>query len=129
MQTRIQPNSEENSPALSPGAPSISVSEIGISPENPARIREDQLRAIIDTIPVLAWSAHPDGSADFFNQRWLDYSGLSVEEARGWGWMVAVHAAGLTRLTDCCKSVVPAGGPGEFKPHPPPAAGEHPWFP
>lgn len=128
MQTRIQPNPEENSPALSPGVPSISVSEIGMSPENPATIREDQLRAIIDTIPVLAWSAHPDGSADFFNQRWLDYSGLSVDEARGWGWMVAVHADDLTRLTDCCKSVVAAGEPGEIEARLRRADGEYRWF-
>src|SRR5438309_2014891 len=33
---------------------------------------EDRLRTIIDTIPALAWSARPDGSAEFFNRRWLD---------------------------------------------------------
>jgi PAS domain-containing protein len=55
------------------------------------KTREDQLRAIIDTIPALAWSAHPDGSAEFFNQRWLDYAGHSIEEARNWGWTEAVH--------------------------------------
>src|SRR5258706_8156461 len=42
---------------------------------------EDRLRKIIDTIPTLAWSARPDGSAEFFNQRWLDYAGPSPEEA------------------------------------------------
>src|SRR2546425_13018881 len=47
---------------------------------------DDQLRTIIETIPTLAWSASPDGSADFFNQRWLDYTGLSAEQALNWGW-------------------------------------------
>jgi len=32
------------------------------------------IRLVVDTIPTLAWSAGPDGSADFFNQRWLDYT-------------------------------------------------------
>ena len=32
------------------------------------------IRLVVDTIPKLAWSAGPDGSADFFNQRWLDYT-------------------------------------------------------
>jgi hypothetical protein len=37
------------------------------------------VRLVVDTIPTLAWSARSDGSADFFNQRWLDYIGLSAE--------------------------------------------------
>jgi len=32
-----------------------------------------------------AWAARSDGSADFFNQRWLDYTGLSAEQAWDWG--------------------------------------------
>jgi GAF domain-containing protein len=42
---------------------------------------ENKLRTIIDTIPALAWSARPDGSAEFFNRRWLDYAGLPAEQA------------------------------------------------
>ena len=33
------------------------------------------LRRIIDTIPALAWCAMPDGSIEFLNKRWLDYTG------------------------------------------------------
>jgi len=44
------------------------------------RVRQAQdVRLIVDAIPTLAWSARSDGSADFFNQRWLDYAGLSAE--------------------------------------------------
>jgi PAS domain S-box-containing protein len=35
----------------------------------------------------MAWSKLPDGSADFLNQRFREYTGLSVEEGLGWGWM------------------------------------------
>jgi PAS domain S-box-containing protein len=52
---------------------------------------DDELRAFIDSIPSLAWSASPDGSAQSFNRRWLDYTGLTAEVAKGWGWKVAVH--------------------------------------
>jgi PAS domain-containing protein len=45
---------------------------------NPAGTSEDQLRTIIDAIPVLAWSLIPDGSAEFFNRRLLDYAGHSI---------------------------------------------------
>jgi PAS domain-containing protein len=40
------------------------------------------VRLVVDAIPTLAWSARSDGSADLFNQRWLDYTGLSAEQAR-----------------------------------------------
>ncbi len=46
---------------------------------------------MVDAIPTLAWSARADGSADFFNQSWLDYTGLSAEQARDWGWTGALH--------------------------------------
>ena len=41
---------------------------------------EDRIRLIIDTIPVMAWSLRPDGIVDFLNQRWMDYTGLSLGE-------------------------------------------------
>jgi PAS domain-containing protein len=47
---------------------------------------DEQLRAIIDTIPALVWSAQPDRSGEFFNRHWLDYAGLSDDEARDWSW-------------------------------------------
>ncbi len=58
------------------------------------------VRLVVDTIPALAWSARSDGSADFFNQRWLDYTGLTDEQAREWGWTVALHSGDLNRLVN-----------------------------
>jgi PAS domain-containing protein len=39
---------------------------------------EDHLRLVIDTIPALVLSARPDGSVDFINQRWLEFTGLKL---------------------------------------------------
>ena len=49
--------------------------------EEAVKQAEDRIRLIIDTIPTMAWSLRPDGAVDFLNQRWLDYTGLSLEEA------------------------------------------------
>jgi PAS domain-containing protein len=49
-----------------------------------ARQAQD-VRLVVDAIPTLAWSARADGSPDFFNQRWLDYTGLSAQQAHDWG--------------------------------------------
>jgi PAS domain-containing protein len=51
---------------------------------------EDEPQTILDTIPALAWAARPDGSAEFFNRRWLDYTGLSAEQTRDWTWTTAI---------------------------------------
>ncbi|AHE52794.1 hypothetical protein NX02_05270 [Sphingomonas sanxanigenens DSM 19645 = NX02] len=52
---------------------------------------ERNLNLIINSLPVLAWSARPDGSADFINQRWLDYAGLPAEQILGWGFLDLYH--------------------------------------
>jgi PAS domain S-box-containing protein len=52
---------------------------------------ERELKLIVDTIPAMAWSARPDGTGEFFNQHYLDYVGLSLEQARDWGWTTALH--------------------------------------
>jgi len=73
------------------------------------------VRLVVDTIPTLAWSARSDGSADFFNQRWLDYTGLSTEQARDGGWTVALHSDDLNGLVDYWRSVLAFGEPGEIE--------------
>jgi PAS domain S-box-containing protein len=73
------------------------------------------VRLVVDTIPTLAWSARSDGSADFFNQRWLDYTGLSAEQARDWGWTIALHSDDLNGLVDYWRSVLASGEPGEIE--------------
>ena len=86
------------------------------------------IRLVVDTIPTLAWSAHSDGSADFFNQRWLEYTGLSLEQALNWGWKVAIHPDDLPRMLGTFQEAVDSGKPfeteGRFRRH----DGEIRWF-
>ena len=86
------------------------------------------IRLVVDTIPTLAWSAGPDGSADFFNQRWLDYTGLSANQALGSGWEVAIHPDDLPRILETFRealnSVKPYEVEGRFRRF----DGEFRWF-
>ncbi|TWT30183.1 Autoinducer 2 sensor kinase/phosphatase LuxQ [Posidoniimonas corsicana] len=50
------------------------------------RRSESDLRTLADTMPELAWMAHPDGDIFWYNRRWNEYTGRSLEEMRGWGW-------------------------------------------
>ena len=73
------------------------------------------VRVVVDAIPTLAWAARADGSADFFNQRWLDYTGLSAEQARDSGWTGALHPDDVKGLVDYWGSVLASGQPGEIE--------------
>jgi PAS domain S-box-containing protein len=65
-----------------------------------------QLRDVIETIPAMAWTALPDGSNEFVNRRWLEYTGLSQEETAGSGWHAAIHPEDLARHAErWCVSV------------------------
>jgi len=74
---------------------------------------ERNLKLIIDTIPALAWSARPDGSVEFFNQLYLDFIGLSAEQASGWGWTAAVHPEDLNGLSATWQRIMASEAPGE----------------
>src|SRR3982074_2238273 len=73
------------------------------------------LRLTIDTIPTFAWCNRPDGSNEFLNRRWLDYTGLSIEAARDWGWKVAIHPEDLPRLLHVWQTLLASGEPGELE--------------
>jgi PAS domain S-box-containing protein len=74
---------------------------------------EDRLRLVIDTIPAHAWSARPDGSVDFINRRFLEFTGRSMEDMLGWGWGSLVHPDDLTRYVGEWQAAVATGEPME----------------
>jgi PAS domain S-box-containing protein len=57
-----------------------------------------ELRRFIDHVPALGWSALPDGSLEYVNQRFRDYTGLSPDELYGSGWKSAVHREDIQPL-------------------------------
>ncbi len=79
------------------------------------RNSEARLRKIIDTIPTLAWCSLPDGSGIFWNRRWHEYTGLSLEVARGWGWQDAIHPEDLKEITDKWLGFLASGQPGDVE--------------
>src|SRR5882762_1715133 len=76
---------------------------------------EGRLRKIIDTIPTLAWCSSPDGTGEFWNRRWHDYTGLSHEAVRGWGWQDAIHPEDLQEINDKWLGFLASGQPGEVE--------------
>ena len=79
--------------------------------EEALRSAERNLAAIINTIPTTAWTTRPDGYCDFLNQVWLEYAGMSAEQAEGWGWAEAIHPDDRENLVDQWHSCLVSGTP------------------
>jgi PAS domain S-box-containing protein len=95
---------------------------------NAMQASEDFLRTMIDKIPTLAWSCWPDGTTEFINQRWLDYTGLTMEEALGWGWKASIHSEDLGKLMDTWLRLLASGEPGTEEARLRRFDGEYRWF-
>jgi PAS domain S-box-containing protein len=87
---------------------------------------EERLRLIIDTIPTIVWRKLPDGSADFLNRTFRQYTGLSLEQGLGWGWMDAFHPE--DRLMEEWRAALAAGKPFEKEARLRRADGQYRWF-
>ena len=55
------------------------------------RQSEEQFRQMAELMPQKVWTADAEGNKNYFNQKWLDYSGLSFEELKDWGWEKIIH--------------------------------------
>ncbi len=89
---------------------------------------ERELREVIEKIPSMAWSAAADGSAEFFNPRWLEYAGLRADQAQGTGWTAVLHPEDRNALLEYWQGMLAAGKPGEFEARLRRFDGEYRWF-
>jgi PAS domain S-box-containing protein len=92
------------------------------------RRSEDQLRLITDTIPTQAWRSAPDGSVEFVNRRYVEYTGLSTEQVRGWAWMALIHPWDLAAVMDNFNMARAGGRATEVEGRVRRVDGEYRWF-
>src|SRR5262245_25966407 len=88
---------------------------------------ESHFRTIVDTVPTCNWSARSDGTVDYLNRRWLEYTGLSAAQALGRGWTAAVHQNDQSRLLECSRSIIESGTSHETEVRLRSADGEYRW--
>jgi PAS domain S-box-containing protein len=86
-----------------------SAKEAALQAEAKAARAEREIRLVTDTIPAIVWSALPDRAVEYFNQRWLTYTGLSLEQARGWGFIDAYHPEDRTSVRHFTSVRIPHG--------------------
>jgi PAS domain S-box-containing protein len=96
--------------------------------EDALRRSEDRLRLVIDTVPALIHTGLPDGQLDFFNQRWLDFVGLSLEDLSGWKWTAAIHPEDVAAMVERWRAALATGEPYEHEARVRRADGEYRWM-
>jgi len=102
--------------------------EDGKRAEKALQKSERNLEAIINTIPTAAWTTRPDGYCDFINQVWLDYAGMTAEQAQGWGWAEAIHPDDRKKLVEEWESCLASGTPVDTEARIRRFDGSHRWF-
>ncbi len=73
------------------------------------RQSEEQFRVIANSIPQLAWMAQPDGWIFWYNDRWYDYTGTTLEQMQEWGWENMHDPAELDRMLVTWKAALASG--------------------
>jgi formate hydrogenlyase transcriptional activator len=96
--------------------------------EEAVRQGERQLRDVIETMPAIVWSTLPDGSVEFINRRWQEFTGLGGEGALGWNWEALVHPDDRARFVGDWRAALTAGQPTESEVRVRAANGEYRWL-
>ncbi|WP_050421642.1 AAA family ATPase [Bradyrhizobium tropiciagri] len=87
-----------------------------------------QLRTTLDSIPAMAWRARADGFTEYINKRWLDYTGISLDQALGWQWFALIHPDDAPRLRDTWLQVIASKKAGEAETRLRGSDGSYRWF-
>jgi two-component system CheB/CheR fusion protein len=77
--------------------------------EEAQHISEERVRTIADNVPEVIWTNDGNGTANYFNKRWYDYTGLSEEESYGPGWEAVVHPEDAPKSTERWKRALAKG--------------------
>ena len=97
--------------------------------EEAIRQREKELRDVIQAMPSIAMTIHRDGTVEFVNQRWQEFTGMSMEDSIGSGWHRAIHPQDLDGYLKKKRAALAGGDPyeGEVRIRGG-ATGEYRWF-
>jgi len=96
--------------------------------EERLRQSESRFREMAETVPSIIFTALPDGSTDYFNERALNYAGLPAEEVMGEGWLKVVHPEDVDRSIRSVAESLRTGQPYEVMQRLRGADGSYRWF-
>lgn len=83
--------------------------------EQALRESERRLRFVMDSMPQKIFTATPAGDVDYFNPVWMEFTGLSFEQIRAWGWTQFIHPEDVSENIRIWQEAVRTGTPFEFE--------------
>jgi PAS domain S-box-containing protein len=83
--------------------------------EREVRESEERFRTLANSIPQLAWMSHADGFIFWYNQRWHDYTGTTLEQMEGWGWQSVHDPAVLPNVLSKWREAIALAQPFEME--------------
>ncbi|HSI49490.1 MAG TPA: PAS domain S-box protein [Ideonella sp.] len=89
---------------------------------------EQNIRLIVDSLPVLAWVARPDGTAEFVNRRWAEYAGVEAEQILEWGFLNFYHPDDVAGMVETWKDALETRDRMDLKGRIRRFDGEYRWF-
>lgn len=105
----------------------VAVAYAKLRTQTAVRESEERLRLILDSIPPKLATTKPDGSVDYLNSRWMEYTGLSREQIGDWGWKQIIHPDDLEENVQKWQRALKTGEAHEHKSRLRRVDGEYRW--
>jgi PAS domain S-box-containing protein len=83
---------------------------------------------LVDSIPALIHTARPDGHLDYFNKRWLEYLGATLDEVAGWNWTNFIHPEDVEGILTKWRACLATGEVFEHETRVRSANGDYRWM-
>ena len=87
-----------------------------------------RFKQLLETLPQMAWTSRPDGSVNYYNQRWYDFTGGTFEQMQNWGWEHFIHPDDLATTMRRWKHSLTTGEPFECEHRWRDGHGQYRWF-
>jgi PAS domain S-box-containing protein len=86
------------------------------------------IQLLVDSIPAMIHTARPDGYLDYFNKRWLEYLGVSLDKMAGWNWTGVIHPEDVDGIVAKWRACLATGEIFEYETRVRTANGEYRWM-
>ncbi len=86
------------------------------------------IQVLVDSIPALIHTARPDGYLDYFNKRWLEYLGVTLDKVAGWNWTAFIHPEDVDGILAEWRSCLASGKIFEYETRVRWANGDYHWM-
>lgn len=88
---------------------------------------ERRYRNMLNAIPQIAWTTNAKPEVTFYNERWYEYTGLSIHETQTLGWKEVIHPDDWQYCVDSYRDIIASNRPGEFEVREKDADGTYRW--